>query len=188
MTESTVYDVLCEIYAVFQRTAPARSARIVSKLAEKCEDIPDYVAEYIEDSVTQQKTLPVNIVQAFRDAWNAYCLANPEAGGERSSCPVCGGAGGWEAWEPMEGGAWMHHFFALCPKCRPRKDGRKYPHPYELQKRGVLVMPSDYYGGRLAFEKAHDLSPMGTTDISRSMLELRARMGAGRIQPGYAEG
>lgn len=186
MTENTVYDVLCEIYAVFQRTAPVRNARIVSKLAEKCEDIPDYVAEYIEDSVTQQKALPVNMVQAFRDAWNSYCLANPEAAGDGPTCPVCSGDGGWEAWEPMGEGK-THHFFALCPKCRPRKDGRKYPHPYDLQRRGCLVMPHGYPGGRLAFEKAHGLEPMGTTDVGRSMIDLRARMASRRIQPGYAE-
>lgn len=186
MTEQTVCDVLGEIYAVFQRTAPARSSRIVSKLAEKCEDIPDYAAEYIEDCVTSQKTMPVNIVQAFRDAWTSYCLANPEAVSSRSTCAVCSGDGGWEAWEPMENGS-FHHFFALCPKCRPRKDGRKYPHPYELQRRGVLVMPHGYPGGRLAFEKAHELEPMGTTDVGRTMMELRCRMATKRIQPGYAE-
>lgn len=171
MTEQTVFDVLGEIYTVFQRTAPARSSRIVSKIAEKCEDIPDYAAGYIEDQISLLNTMPSNFVKAFREAWNSYQAASGDASGEGQKCPVCGGAGGWEAWEPMEGG-WWHHFFALCPKCRPRKDGGKYPHPLELQKRGVLVMPSDFFGGRLAFEKAHGLNPMGTTDISRVPAEV----------------
>lgn len=187
MNENTVYDVLCEVYAWFRQHPPLRSSRIVSKIAEKCEDIPDFAASYIEETIGQQKTLPANLVQAFRDAWNSYCMANPGAVPALAACPVCSGDGGWEAWEPMGDGR-MHHFFALCPKCRAVRGGQNHPHPYALQKRGVLVMPHGYPGGRLAFEKAHDLEPMGTTDVARSMLELRARMAPQRVQPGHAEG
>lgn len=187
MTEDVLYSCLQDIFAIFCRREPARHSAIVQVLIndESVKEIPDGVRDYVISRFKQLDTMPANLVKAFRGAWETYQLENP-ASIYREACQTCSGNGGWEAWEPDEDGS-MHHFFAPCPKCGPRKGGRVYPHPSALLQRGCLVMPSGYKGGRLQFEADHGLSPLGTGKVSRDFAALRKRTGWGTVPHAASE-
>ena len=190
MTEAKVYDLLCEIHSVFAKKEPARASGIVEALVRRVEDIPDSAARYIFDRIADMPAMPSNMGKAFRDGWEAFLRANPQAAQRGESCPLCYGNGGWEAWEPAEEGQPRHHFFAFCPKCGPKKADTVWEHPSRLQARGVLVMPSTYPGGRVQFEKDYGLGPMGSSELGekcRSLIEARQRMGSRGIRKGYSE-
>lgn len=186
MKESTVYDVLTQIYS-WHSKAPniSRTSAIVSKIAEKCEDIPDYAASYIEDAIGSQKTLPSNMVQAFRDAWDSYCQAHPSAKAAGSKCQYCYGNGGWNYFKVV--GGKTGQFWSFCPHCTPQNEATRKT-PRQLQEEGALVVPSTYPGGLAKFRIDYGIDPMPPQNShARQTIEKLRAMMAQRIQPGYAE-
>lgn len=180
MKEALVYNLACRIYSTFGRNEPSVSSGVVRALSANVKEIPDRIAEYIYDRICQQDNLPQNLTRAFRGAWETYRMENPNAV-YRETCPSCGGTGGWDAWEP-DGKGW-HHFFAVCPACGPKKEGRVWRDPRQLRSRGCLVRPTSV--GMIDFMRSNNLTPPGDGSIARSFREVRAKMGV-RSVPGAA--
>lgn len=180
MTESTVHSAISEIYAIFGKNAPSRSSTVVEVIARRVEDIPDRVRDYIVDRVAQNKALPANLSQAFRDAWDSYCQAHPTAAGRGNKCQYCYGNGGWnyfkafgEAWHPFP-------FWSFCPHCTPMNEATRKT-PRQLQDEGAKVVPSNYPGG---VERFRQVEILGWVPAEAASVPPVPK----RIQPGYAEG
>lgn len=185
MTEENVHCALSEIYAIFGKNAPSRSSMVVEVIANRVMDIPDRVREYIVDRVSQNKTMPSNMVQAFRDAWDSYCLAHPSAKASGSKCQYCYGNGGWNYFKVI--GGKTGQFWSFCPHCTPQNEATRKT-PRQLQEEGALVVPSTYPGGLAKFRIDYGIDPMPSQNSHaiQTIEKLRAMM-AQRIQPGYAE-
>lgn len=187
MNEDNVYSIVREIYATFGKSAPARTSDIVSAVARRTADIPDRVSQYIIDRVTDRPTMPANLSQAMREAWNAYCLAHPTARSERNTCRYCYGNGGWVYFKSdSDGRIWQ--YWSFCPHCQPENESvRKTPRM--LMDEGTLVVPSDYPGGVARFRMDHLIDEPAPVNeyAQRSIEAIRARFAGNRIQPGYCE-
>ena len=184
MTEENVHCALSEIYAIFGKNAPSRSSMVVEVIANRVMDIPDRVREYIVDRVSQNKTMPSNMVQAFRDAWDSYCLAHPSAKASGSKCQYCYGNGGWNYFKVI--GGKTGQFWSFCPHCTPQNEATRKT-PRQLQEEGALVVPSTYPGGLAKFRIDYGIDPMPPKSHARQTIEKLRAMMAQRIQPGYAE-
>ena len=185
MTEENVHCALSEIYAIFGKTAPSRSSMVVEVIANRVTDIPDRVREYIVDRVSQNKTMPSNMVQAFRDAWDSYCLAHPSAKASGSKCQYCYGNGGWNYFKVI--GGKTGQFWSFCPHCTPQNETTRKT-PRQLQEEGALVVPSTYPGGLAKFRIDYGIDPVPPQNShARQTIEKLRAMMAQRIQPGYAE-
>lgn len=186
MNEENVYNLVREIYATFGKTAPARGSDIVSAIARRTADIPDRVSQYILDRISDQRAMPANLSQAFREAWNSYCLAHPSAQAEKPSCPYCYGNGGWVYFKVREGKTWQ--YWSFCPHCQPENESvRKTPR--QLQEEGALVVPSTYPGGVARFRMDHLIDEPAPENVyvRKSIESLRAMLAGNRVQQGYAE-
>ena len=153
MTEDNVFKALSEIYAIFAKTAPSRSSMVVEVLAERVEDIPDRVRDYIVDRIAMNKSMPTNLVQAFREAWDSYSQAHPTAsqnGGHK--CQYCYGNGGWNYFRPD----WPMPFWSFCPHCQPQNEATRLT-PRQLIEKGYKVVPSNYHGGLERFRQVEIL-------------------------------
>lgn len=177
MTETNVYSAVSEIFAIFGKNPPARTSPVVSVLAERVEDIPDRVREYIVDRIAQNKIMPANLVQAFRDAWDSYCQAHPTAsqnGGHK--CQYCYGNGGWNYFRPD----WPFPFWSFCPHCTPQNEATRLTHR-QLMDKGYAVVPSNYPGGVEAFRQQKILGWPADREAAPVQPTIN------RIQPGYSE-
>ena len=185
MTEENVHCALSEIYAIFGKTAPSRSSMVVEVLANRVTDIPDRGREYIVDRVSQNKTMPSNMVQAFRDAWDSYCQAHPSAKAAGSKCQYCYGNGGWNYFKV--GGGKTGQFWSFCPHCTPQNEATRKTQR-QLHEEGALVVPSTYPGGLAKFRIDYGIDPMPPQNShARQTIEKLRAMMTHRIQPGYAE-
>lgn len=185
MTEENVHCALSEIYAIFGKNAPSRSSMVVEVIANRVTDIPDRVREYIVDRVSQNKTMPSNMVQAFRDAWDSYCQAHPSAKAAGSKCQYCYGNGGWNYFKVI--GGKTGQFWSFCPHCTPQNEATRKT-PRQLQEEGALVVPSTYPGGLAKFRIDYGIDPMPPQNShARQTIEKLQAMMEQRIQPGYAE-
>jgi hypothetical protein len=175
MNESIVYEMVGEIYATFQKTPPKRDSRIVEKLVESLEDVPDRVASYIETKVTQNNNLPTNLIKACRDAWDSYCQAHPTASASGPKCPYCYGNGGWNYFRPD----WPMPFWSYCPHCTPQNEATRLT-PRQLMDKGYTVVPSNYHGG---LERFRQVEILGWTPEGQATIPPAIQ----RVQPGYGE-
>lgn len=176
MTETNVYSAVSEIFAIFGKNPPARSSPVVSVLAERVEDIPDRVREYIVDRIAQNKLMPTNLVQAFRDAWDSYCQAHPSAAGRAEKCQYCYGNGGWNYFRED----WPFPFWSFCPHCTPQNEATRLT-PRQLMEKGYAVVPSNYPGGVEAFRQQKILGWPADREAAPVQPTIN------RIQPGYME-
>lgn len=151
MTEQKVYECLVAIYAIFSKTAPSRSSPTVKMLAQKVQDIPDSLDEYIVAKMTERDTMPQNLINAFNGAWASWRMENPNLV-RRERCPMCQGAGGWTYYKELEG-SWRE-LFSFCPVCS-KQEGHVCKSPAALREEGLLVVPTDYRGGPCAFRQKH---------------------------------
>lgn len=154
MTEQKVYECLVAIYAIFSKTAPSRSSPTVKMLAQKVQEIPDHLDEYIVDKMTERETMPQNLISAFRGAWATWRMENPNLV-TRERCRLCQGQGGWTYYKQLDG-RWRE-FFSFCPACSPR-EGHVCKPPAQLREEGLLVLPHDYPGGPCAFRRDKNLN------------------------------
>ena len=186
MSEDDVYKAIAEIYAIFGKNPPSSSSAVVKVLADRVEDIPSRVRGYIVDRIAMNKSMPTNLVQAFRDAWDSYCQAHPTAKADKAYCQYCYGNGGWVYFKAgKDGRAWQ--FWSFCPHCQPENEATRKT-PRQLTDEGALVVPSTYPGGVAKFRMDYGIDEQAPANphVRHTIENLRAMI-AGRIQPGYAE-
>jgi hypothetical protein len=140
--------------------------------------------------VSDCNVLPANLGKACRDAWNAYCAANPDAVRQhRPACRYCYGNGGWTYFKVDNGKTWQ--FWSQCPHCTVEDPKSKAPRktPRQLMDEGALVVPSDYPGGVARFRMDHLIDEPAPENVyvRRSIEAIRAMAGVKRVQPGYTE-
>lgn len=177
MTSDKAYDLICNVYATFGKSAPSRHAGVVDVITERIAPVPDRVATEILKKLQDLDSMPSNLGKAIMDVWETWKLENPRAM-YKEACPMCGGYGGFEAYERPADGK-IHHFFAFCPHCAQRREGFRYLTPKQWEALGVLCMPPDYEGGKLQFEYDYELVPKpagGDGKIFRDLKALKLRM------------
>ena len=188
MTAHIVFDLVRQIYATFGKKEPLESSGIVQTLAANVSDIPDSAAQYIYERIADQNAMPANLTKAFKEAWNAYCAANPDAVKyQRPVCRYCFSNGGWTYFK-RDGGKWWQ-FWSKCPHCTVEDPKSNAPRktPSQLMSEGALVVPSDYPGGVVQFRQAYGIDPPApkVEYVHRSIENLRGMVK--RVQAGYAE-
>lgn len=179
MTETKAYELISAIYSLFGRNCPSRTSPVVTAITTNTKEIPDTVSGYVYERFKSLDNLPQNLTKTILGAWETWKMENPRAV-YREQCQICGGNGGFDCWERLESeeGEKIHHFFGFCPSCQQRREGYLYLTPGQWAKRGVLVMPVGYTGGKIQFEVDNGLRnvPERTPCIEKSLKGLKLRM------------
>lgn len=150
MTETVFSQALEEIHGVFGRAVPTGNIRSV--LWDRVREIPDVAVPGIVDRICDMERLPGNLSREFRQGWADWRASHPERI-IRRICPECGGVGVRWCWaRHPDSGAW-HGFVTACPACDPVAVPLR-----ELERAGVVVMPSGYPGGPCAFARDRGFS------------------------------
>lgn len=155
MTEATFSQALDEIFGVFARAVPTGNVRSV--LWDRVREIPDVAVPDIVDRICDLERLPGNLAREFRAGWSDWRAAHPERI-VRHDCHACGNVGVRYCWaRHPDSGEW-HGFVTPCPAC----DHVASPLA-SLERRGVVIMPTDYPGGPCAFERDRGFFPHQAT-------------------------
>lgn len=145
MTEQVFSQALEEIHGVFGRAVPTGNVRSV--LWDRVREIPDVAVPGIVDRICDMERLPGNLSREFRAGWADWRASHPERI-LRRVCQECGNVGVRYCWaRHPDSGKW-HGFVTSCPACDPVAMPLR-----DLERRGVIVMPTDYPGGPCAFER-----------------------------------
>lgn len=145
MTEATFEQALDEIFGVFARSTPTGNVRSV--LWDRVREIPDVAVPAIVDRICDLERLPGNLSREFRAGWSDWRAAHPERI-LRRECSACNSVGVRYCWaRHPESGTW-HSFVTPCPACDPVAVPLR-----DLERRGVVIMPTGYSGGPCAFER-----------------------------------
>lgn len=172
MTSDTAYDLICNLYATFGRSAPARHAGVVAVITEKIAPVPDRVAPEILKKLQELDNMPSNLGKAIMGAWETWQMENPRAM-YKETCATCGGQGGFDAYRQFPDGKY-HHFFAFCPTCATRRQGYHYLTQRQWRELGVLCMPPGYPGGKLQFEYDNGLAEIPPVEPATSFRSMKA--------------
>ena len=172
MTNAIFQDMLHTIYATFGRSVPSQDIRDV--LYGRVAGIPDEVAACIVERICDLERLPQNMSREFRNAWADWRAKNPTRI-IRPDCPACGNIGVRHLWGRDERGRWRA-FSVPCPACQSG-DG-SVPVPLrELERHGALVMPPDYPGGPVAFDRDNGLNYLWPADLDTASPRTEMRVG-----------
>lgn len=172
MREPIFTDAVAEIYATFGRAVPAGAIR--DTLFDRTSHIPDEAAPYIVERICDLDRLPQNMSREFRNAWADWRARNPTRI-VRPDCPACGNSGVRHCWGPDERGRWRH-FCAPCPACRSGDEDPAVSLP-DLERRGALVMPVDYSGGPVAYDRDRGLDCLWPVALNTAMPRAEMRVG-----------
>ncbi len=154
MTEQTFSHLLGTVYATFGRPVPQGDIRAAIWL--RVQDVPDEACGWIASKLCDEERLPANMGRALAQAWNAWLMEHPERFARAEACPEC--RDGWlDCWSE-QGGKWRH-WVAPCPRCRATAGPAETRE--QLAARGVSVMPAEYRGGPLAFDRDNGFDALG---------------------------
>ncbi|MDY6233288.1 MAG: hypothetical protein SPI23_01240 [Desulfovibrio sp.] len=181
MTPETFSAMLLEIYPCFGRQTPAGDVRAV--IERKLRDVPDEAWRYMADQICSRDDLPRNMAKALLDAWGAWKSANPDRI-VREYCPHCRDKAVFHCWAWDERKACWHTFAIPCPYCQAQGGGRIHPSPAELGARktqdgrpAALVMPPDYPGGPVAFDRDKRLGCLWPAGLDTGTPRPQMRVG-----------
>ena len=195
-------DMARTIYATFGRTPP--QADIQSVLFRQVRHIPDEACAYLTARICDLDRLPQNLGRELRNAWADWRAAHPRRAARRD-CPDCRNAGVRHVWGPTETGwrHFAVPCPACAPGAGPEAERRAPDHrggdadrasfsasaadgtaPFSaspetslraLERLGCRVMPPDYPGGPVAFDRDNGFGrfwPLGL-DAARPRRTLR---------------
>lgn len=166
MRQDKFDDMIRQVYATFGRSAPAGDVRAV--IWDKVSDVPDEAVPFLADQLCNRDELPRNVSKALMDAWGAWKSQNPTRI-IREHCPHCHDQAVFHCWgADPETGRW-HKFAVACPHCQTPADGSRAPADLRAMKAaGVLIMPPDYRGGPVAFDRDKQLGCLWPVDLDTS--------------------
>lgn len=164
MNGNTFFDMMKDIYAIFNRPVPPESSPFVMSVWERTSHIPDEAVGYIVGQIADEERMPQNMGRAILRAWESWQANNPGRM-VHVRCHVCGDEGFFWCWKQDEETGKYRHFLSPCPACRKAE----YPLPsmQELRDSGIVVMPVDYAGGPVQFDRDSGLGalwPVGTQE------------------------
>lgn len=167
--------MLRQVYATFGRTPPVGDVRAV--IWDKIRDVPDEAAPFLADQLCNRDEMPRNVARALTDAWGAWKSANP-ARIVREHCPHCLDEGVFHCWAQEPGNGRWHKFAVPCPYCQTPEDGSRVPADLRAMKAaGVDIMPPDYAGGPVAYDRWHGYGCLWPVDLDTSTPRPQMRVG-----------
>lgn len=167
--------MLRQVYATFGRTPPVGDVRAV--IWDKIRDVPDEAAPFLADQLCNRDELPRNVARALTEAWGAWKSANP-ARIVREHCPHCLDEGVFHCWAQEPGNGRWHKFAVPCPYCQTPEDGSRVPADLRAMKAaGVDIMPPDYAGGPVAYDRWRGYGCLWPADLDTSTPRPQMRVG-----------
>lgn len=167
--------MLRQVYATFGRTPPVGDVRAV--IWDKIRDVPDEAAPFLADQLCNRDELPRNVARALSEAWGAWKSANP-ARIVREHCPHCLDDGVFHCWAQEPGNGRWHKFAVPCPYCQTPEDGSRVPADLRAMKAaGVDIMPPDYAGGPVAYDRWRGYGYLWPADLDTGTPRPQMRVG-----------
>lgn len=167
--------LLRQVYATFGRTPPVSDVRDV--IWDKIRDVPDEAVPFMADQLCNRDELPRNVARALTEAWSAWKSANP-ARIVREHCPHCLDEGVFHCWAQEPGNGRWHKFAVPCPYCQTPEDGSRVPADLRAMKAaGVDIMPPDYAGGPVAYDRWHGYGCLWPADLDTGTPRPQMRVG-----------
>lgn len=164
MEGNTFFDMMKDIYAVFNKPVPPSSSPFVMSVWERASHIPDEAVPYIVGQIADEERMPQNMGRAILRAWESWQANNPGRM-VHINCEICGNEGFFWCWQQDVKTGKYQHFLSPCPACR--KAEHALPSMRELRDRGIVVMPVGYAGGPVQFDRDSGLGalwPVGTPE------------------------
>lgn len=171
MNKQIFKDAMAEISAVFG--GYEKKANVLDVWFDRVQHIPDEAVSYITERLCDMENMPRNMVLAWKHAWADWKAANPSRM-VRPDCHACRNSGVMHGWARQESDAWMT-FGIPCPACQ-HDDSREPVSLREFEAKGCVIMPVDYPGGAVAFDRDNGfgcLWPVGL-DTSTPRPQMRA--------------
>lgn len=167
--------LLRQVYATFGRTPPVSDVRDV--IWDKIRDVPDEAVPFMADQLCNRDELPRNVARALSEAWGAWKSANP-ARIVREHCPHCLDEGVFHCWAQEPGNGRWHKFAVPCPYCQTPEDGSRVPADLRAMKAaGVDIMPPDYAGGPVAYDRWRGYGCLWPVDLDTGTPRPQMRVG-----------
>ena len=167
--------LLRQVYATFGRTPPVSDVRDV--IWDKIRDVPDEAVPFMADQLCNRDELPRNVARALTEAWGAWKSANP-ARIVREHCPHCLDEGVFHCWSEEPGKGRWHKFAVPCPYCQTPEDGSRVPADLRAMKAaGVDIMPPDYAGGPVAYDRQRGYGCLWPVELDTSTPRPQMRVG-----------
>ena len=167
--------LLRQVYATFGRTPPVSDVRDV--IWDKIRDVPDEAVPFMADQLCNRDELPRNVARALTEAWGAWKSANP-ARIVRGHCPHCLDEGVFHCWAQEPGNGRWHKFAVPCPYCQTPEDGSRVPADLRAMKAaGVDIMPPDYAGGPVAYDRWRGYGCLWPADLDTGTPRPQMRVG-----------
>lgn len=166
-------DAIAEIFATFGRGVPTGTVR--DTLFDRTRHIPDEAVPYIVERVCDLERLPQNMSREFRNAWADWRARHP-ARILRPDCPACRNTGVRHVWGQDEQGEWRH-CVVPCPACQDGNDGVPVVSLRALERGGALVMPVNYPGGPVAFDRDNALGRLWPVGLDTASPRAQLRVG-----------
>lgn len=174
--------LLRQVYATFGRTPPVSDVRDV--IWDKIRDVPDEAVPFMADQLCNRDELPRNVARALSEAWGAWKSANP-ARIVREHCPHCLDEGVFHCWAQEPGNGRWHKFAVPCPYCQTPEDGSRVPADLRAMKAaGVDIMPPDYAGGPVAYDRWLGYGCLWPVDLDTGTPRPQMRVGVDMRQDG----
>lgn len=90
MTEGTLYSLLDDCYAAFDKNPPSMQSSRFASIMRRTDFIPDEVSADIRQEIEGMQDMPKNIGLAILNAWDHWLKAHPERRAqERAYCGNC---------------------------------------------------------------------------------------------------
>ena len=144
---------------------------------DKIRDVPDEAAPFLADQLCNRDELPRNVARALAEAWGAWKSATP-ARIVREHCPHCLDEGVFHCWAQEPGNGRWHKFAVPCPYCQTPEDGSRVPADLRAMKAaGVDIMPPDYAGGPVAYDRWRGYGCLWPADLDTGTPRPQMRVG-----------
>lgn len=168
-------DLIRQVYATFGRAMPNGDVKAV--IWDKVRDVPDEAVPFLADQLCNRDELPRNVARALTEAWGAWKSANP-ARIVREHCPHCLDEGVFHCWAQEPGKGRWHKFAVPCPYCQTPEDGSRVPADLRAMKAaGVDIMPPDYAGGPVAYDRWRGYGCLWPVELDTSTPRPQMRVG-----------
>lgn len=169
---------IAQIYDMFTN---ARSPSADQRQAwhDRLKHIPDEAVNFIVERICDFERLPSNMPLAWRNLWADWKAANPSRI-MRPDCPACRNSGARHGWARQEDGEWMIFGFP-CPICQ-HDESREPVSIRELEAKGCVIMPVDYLGGAVAFDRDNNFGCLWPVSLDTSTPRPQMKVGGDHKQ------
>ena len=166
-------DGLDKIFDMFTYTKKP-TAEQMTTWYDRLKHIPDEAVNYIVENLCDSEKLPSNMPLAWKNLWGNWKSANPTKL-VRNDCRFCGNTAARYCWEEIGPDVW-HMFAVPCPACQ-QSETRAPADLNALESSGIVIMPADFYGGPMAFDKENKFGCLWPVGLDTSTQREQMRVG-----------